>query len=180
MLAPKLTPKLKKVGELFILNVFNRSISKRSRRSSLNNVTTLKSLTETFAHLYAMFEKAIKVRGVNGSKDCFFNARNEAFNLQNVDLDTIYLSAQQSASAGARGLAVKAQQDLVACFTELLNVIRTHASLEFNLQENDTTSTLGQRVGYRLGSRVLSLAEVQDVAVNGRSPFTLGRDTPLE
>jgi hypothetical protein len=159
---------MSRVGKVFVLNVFKQRTGKLSRRRTLTDCDSLNDLNAVLKKLLGMFEKAMAVRGKNGSGASFRNARNESLNLKNINLRAV--CAQNNLKSEA-----------AACFEVLRVVMRMHACLEFNCEElSGTTALLGREAGYNLGGRVLSLADVTDIAALGVSPFGLGVDMPKE
>jgi hypothetical protein len=174
VLLPTQTKKMTRLGHIFVLNTSNQHVSKFSRRRSLKDCDTLPDFHAVLSSLSGMFEKALAVRGKNGSGASFRNARNESLNLKNVNLQAIYARLSNNTKESDPG------EQLLSCFRLLRGAMRLHACLEFDRPLPGTTAELGGVVAYHLGGRVLTLAEVGEAAELGVSPFQLGVDMPGE
>mmetsp|Transcript_32611 Transcript_32611/g.60933 ORF Transcript_32611/g.60933 Transcript_32611/m.60933 type:complete len:833 (+) Transcript_32611:136-2634(+) len=163
-LKPTITPGLTRIRGVIVLNGFKHLSSKFSRRRRLHDCVTLTDLKGVLEKLNDLFEKALSVRGRNGSGASFRNALHEALYLKNVKLDEIY--------------AGQSKEDARECFKILQQVMRMHASLEFDRALQGITAAVGKYAAYNLGGRVLTMENVMDVAVLNSSPFVLGFDAP--
>jgi hypothetical protein len=165
-LKPTITPRLTRARGLIVINSFKHLSSKFSRRRRLHDCVTMTDLKEVLQKLSDMFDKALSVRGKNGSGASFRNALHESLYLKNVKLDAIYSGRDK--------------KDARECFKILQHVIRVHACLEFDLSLQGITSAVGKYAAYNIGGRVLTLDEVRDVAVLNTSPFVLGFYLPKD
>jgi len=163
-LKPTITPGLTRIRGVIVLNGFKHLSSKFSRRRRLHDCVTLTDLKGVLEKLNDLFEKALSVRGRNGSGASFRNALHEALYLKNVKLDEIY--------------AGQSKEDARECFKILQQVMRMHACLEFDRALQGITAAVGKYAAYNLGGRVLTMENVMDVAVLNSSPFVLGFDAP--
>lgn len=91
------------------------------------------------------------------------------FNLyNNIDVNLLIINARHACMLCTESYRIESHRII-------WNLVE---GLEFDRDEEGVTADLGRSVGYNLGGRLLSLADVADVVVSKVAPFSLGRDMP--